>query len=483
MNMSPAAAPAGPASMAYDAESDRVILFGGCSRTECPSDETWAYDFNTNRWTNLNPAKAPSPRSNHAMAYDSHSDRVILFGGCFVTRCPSDETWAYDFNTNTWTKMSPVVRPNGRYEHAMAYDSQSDRTILFGGGLAGGSPNDETWAYDFSADRWTNTNPSRAPSARRDHALAYDSQSDRVVMFGGQTGGGVTDETWAYDLGANVWTKTAPSVPSAPQDLQAAPGVGSVNLTWKAPASEGGSPIIGYRIYRGTSATSTSLLVKVGNVLNYTDSGLTNGVTYYYQVSAVNAVGEGPPYGVVSATPLEARPREQPFPWLTAGGILAIILFAAALVGIEHTRLAREDILQRKVRLLMYEYAHDHPGASFSAIRDALGLRNGVAAYHLGVLEKQGLVHSESRRRHRWYYPNGDVSLWRDIPLSPLQRSLLGEVRRRPGMGIRELARTLDRHHASIAYNAKGLAREGLLRMERVRQKVRCFPTDEGGVA
>ncbi|MDX6335827.1 MAG: hypothetical protein QOG05_3167, partial [Streptosporangiaceae bacterium] len=43
------------------------------------------------------------------------------------------------------------------------------------------------------------------------------------------------------------------SVPSAPQGLAAAGGNGSVQLSWSAPAADGGSAITGYDVYRGTS--------------------------------------------------------------------------------------------------------------------------------------------------------------------------------------------------------------------------------------
>src|SRR5207249_1804853 len=146
----------------------------------------------------------PPARYGHAMAYDSQSDRLVLFGGgsssggVFVL---VSDTWAYDFNTSTWTDMSPAIEPPARYNHAMAYDSQADRVILFGGY---GGYND-TWAYDFNTNTWTDTNPVVEPPGRWGHALAYDSQSDRVILFGGSL-----YDTWAYDFNTNIWTDMAP---------------------------------------------------------------------------------------------------------------------------------------------------------------------------------------------------------------------------------------------------------------------------------
>src|SRR5205807_1012092 len=91
--------------------------------------------------------------------------------------------------------------------------------------------------------------------------------------------------------------------PSAPQNLAATGGNAQVTLTWQAPASDGGSPIANYKIYRGTTSGSETLVATIGNQLSYSDGGLTNGVTYYYQVSAVNNVGEGPRSNEASATP------------------------------------------------------------------------------------------------------------------------------------------------------------------------------------
>src|SRR5206468_3233239 len=104
-------------------------------------------------------------------------------------------------------------------------------------------------------------------------------------------------------------TPTAPATPpGAPQGLVATAGDATVTLTWSAPSSNGGSPITNYRIYRSTTGGGETLQATIGIVLTYTDTSVTNGVTYYYQVSAVNAAGEGPRSNEASATPSPPPP-------------------------------------------------------------------------------------------------------------------------------------------------------------------------------
>ena len=92
------------------------------------------------------------------------------------------------------------------------------------------------------------------------------------------------------------------TAPSAPQNLTAAAAKGKgIQLSWSAPASNGGSPITGYNIYRGTTSGGEALLASVGNVTSYKDTTTTRGRTYYYIVKAVNAVGEGPGSNEASA--------------------------------------------------------------------------------------------------------------------------------------------------------------------------------------
>src|SRR5437870_942743 len=130
-----------------------------------------------------------------------------------------------------------------------------------------------------------------------------------------------------------------PTPPSAPQNLAATGGNAQVTLTWQAPASDGGSPLTNYKIYRGTSSNGETLLATIGNVLTYTDTAVTNGVAYYYQVSAVNAAGEGPRSNEASAAPSPPPPPPPDFSISATPASLSIQIGSAGTSTIALTSL------------------------------------------------------------------------------------------------------------------------------------------------
>src|SRR5204862_5230563 len=117
----------------------------------------------------------------------------------------------------------------------------------------------------------------------------------------GPTGAG--DEIRPMSERAPIAPLVLATLPSAPQNRQAVGGNGQVTLTWDPPSDDGGAPILLYTIYRGNSSGGESFLITVPLVTTYIDLTVSNGVTYYYQVSATNAVGEGPLSNEASATP------------------------------------------------------------------------------------------------------------------------------------------------------------------------------------
>jgi hypothetical protein len=201
--------------MAYDCKSDRMILHGGGGIFEKGKfedailNQTWAYDFNNNTWTRMSDGPA---RLGHQMAYDLESDRVVMFSGaCFRDGRFQDvqETWAYDFNHDTWTEMNPAASPAPRHYHGMAYDKKSDSVTLWGGFLGKTAPDSSVWLYDFNSNSWTEQKPESGPGARWYHAMAYEEASGKILIYGGGDEG--TDESWAYEARSNIWMKLGPA--------------------------------------------------------------------------------------------------------------------------------------------------------------------------------------------------------------------------------------------------------------------------------
>ncbi|HEY7424768.1 MAG TPA: fibronectin type III domain-containing protein, partial [Gemmataceae bacterium] len=97
---------------------------------------------------------------------------------------------------------------------------------------------------------------------------------------------------------SNEASATTPSAPAAPTGLTATAGPGQVALSWTA--SSGASS---YNIYRGTSSGGETKVASGVTATAFTDTGLTPGTTYFYEVTAVNGVGESTFSNEASAVP------------------------------------------------------------------------------------------------------------------------------------------------------------------------------------
>jgi hypothetical protein len=92
-----------------------------------------------------------------------------------------------------------------------------------------------------------------------------------------------------------------PTVPAAPTALTATRGNQQIVLTWNA-----SSGATSYHVKRSTTSGGPYTQVSAPTSNSYTNTGLTNGTTYFYVVSALNASGESANSSQVSATPVPA---------------------------------------------------------------------------------------------------------------------------------------------------------------------------------
>ena len=108
-------------------------------------------------------------------------------------------------------------------------------------------------------------------------------------------------------------------LPSAPRDLRGTLRVGEIYIEWDPPHYLGDVGIFTYRIFRGESPQDMDHLVDLDWIWSdwglyefppteFTDYDLWDHEFWYYQVVAVNRLGEGPPSDIVRVPPLPEPP-------------------------------------------------------------------------------------------------------------------------------------------------------------------------------
>ena len=120
-----------------------------------------------------------------------------------------------------------------------------------------------------------------------------------VTNFSNTVGTALSQKVWNNGVNQEwLLTTTNGSLPSTPTGLVATPGAGQISLSW---TSVGGATK--YNVKRGT-ASGGPYATSIGGPTSasFTDTGVTNGITYYYVVSAVNAAGISGKSAPASAT-------------------------------------------------------------------------------------------------------------------------------------------------------------------------------------
>jgi len=193
---------AGGFKMAWDATSQRIIMFGGGRMGNHPimRHDTWEWDGEN--WTQLDDG-GPSARIGFGFTSDTERKRIVLFGGASVRDdgvfTALGDTWEWD--GVGWTQQEETG-PSDRSGQSMAYDSLRKRIVLFGGTPINGEEHGDTWEWDGAV--WTHVSDV-GPSARVSAEMAFNGQ--QTILFGGQTllPTSIFGDTWSWD--GRFWTQ------------------------------------------------------------------------------------------------------------------------------------------------------------------------------------------------------------------------------------------------------------------------------------
>ena len=162
-------------------------------------DDTFAFDLASNRWSDITPSSGrPVRRCLHHAVFDSAGDQMFLYGGCAsgFGPCPLGDLWSLDFRTGQWREVRPSVTPPARQHYGIAFDDARRRLILHGG--SGASIFNDTWEFDPDLQSWTRLTPPTLPAPRvRLQGLYAPAPADSVFFFGGTKEGRKTADLLA----------------------------------------------------------------------------------------------------------------------------------------------------------------------------------------------------------------------------------------------------------------------------------------------
>ncbi len=195
LNTENAPSPRAEAMMAYDESRKTIVLFGGYNIQNgeyLKLNDTW--EFRDGDW-HLMEGRGPSPRHGVSLAYDPEDKSVLLFGGSTIDKQYGEntgETWRW--NGKEWSKLQ-LKQPTGVFNASMVYDLENKEFIRFGG-WNGGSRINDTWI--FRNNQWDKLETDPGPAPRNHSAMAYDEKHNRTVLFGGHDGRNIFGDTWIF---------------------------------------------------------------------------------------------------------------------------------------------------------------------------------------------------------------------------------------------------------------------------------------------
>ena len=122
-------------------------------------------------------------------------------------------------------------------------------------------------------------------------------------------------------------------------------------------------------------------------------------------------------------------------------------------------------MLDNKTRHALLGIIITNPGIHYKAIMREFGLKNGVAAYHLQVLEREDFIRSVNDGRLKRFYSK-ETKIPKDMRLTPdeIKVSVIKLVGARPGISQKEIMDELGIDRGTLRYHLGVLDEEGTLR-------------------
>ncbi|MBN1538686.1 MAG: hypothetical protein JW939_00960, partial [Candidatus Thermoplasmatota archaeon] len=140
-----------------------------------------------------------------------------------------------------------------------------------------------------------------------------------------------------------------------------------------------------------------------------------------------------------------------------------------------------EKVLDHFFRGRLFEYIKEHPGVTFTALKDHFEVNNGTLTYHLHRLEKEELVVHRNLGKYKMFYADGVKIKGCEVVISQMDKDIIELVSRNPGITPALVFADLrgERSRRTISRHLKQLERKGFIDVESRHGERRLFIAGE----
>ncbi len=204
------------ATTVYDPILDRIVRFGGKQGASSFND-VWVLPLAADgEWSQLSPSgPLPSPRNGCAGAFDIEQRALVIYSGVLDAGVGPGPTYTLDLSgTPSWRQESAPSLPGERQNATAVLDITNDRVLLFGGVYI--SWPDDLWAWSLTSRSWSQQQTigtPEHPTVRVSPGAALRGSTSQMYLIGGYQDNGSMglNDVWRLDLtGTPAWTQVFP---------------------------------------------------------------------------------------------------------------------------------------------------------------------------------------------------------------------------------------------------------------------------------